>query len=44
MSKTAWKPHTAAAAMCERDGKFLLVKEKIDHRIVFNQPAGHLEP
>lgn len=44
MSETVWKPHTIVAAMCERDGKFLLVKEKIDNKIVFNQPAGHLEP
>jgi ADP-ribose pyrophosphatase YjhB (NUDIX family) len=44
MSETVWKPHTTVAAMCERDGKFLLVKEKVDDKIVFNQPAGHLEP
>jgi ADP-ribose pyrophosphatase YjhB (NUDIX family) len=44
MSETVWKPHTTVAAMCERDGKFLLVKEKVAGKIVFNQPAGHLEP
>jgi len=44
MSKTVWKPHTTVAAMCEHDGKFLLVKERISNRIVFNQPSGHLEP
>jgi ADP-ribose pyrophosphatase YjhB (NUDIX family) len=44
MPETVWKPHTTVAAMCERDAKFLLVKEKVGNKIVFNQPAGHLEP
>jgi len=39
-----WKPHTTVAAMVEREGKFLLVKEKVKGEIVFNQPAGHLNP
>jgi len=39
-----WKPHTTVAAMVERDGKFLLVKEMVKGEIVFNQPAGHLNP
>ena len=29
-------------AIAERDGKFLLVTEKVKAEIVFNQPAGHL--
>ena len=44
MADTIWKPHTTVAAITERDGKFLLVKEKVNGRIVFNQPAGHLDP
>ncbi len=44
MDESVWKPHTTVAAICERDGKYLLVRENIDGRIVFNQPAGHLEP
>ena len=44
MSDSIWKPHTTVAAMCEQEGKFLLVKEKVGDKIVFNQPAGHLEP
>src|SRR5204863_6523115 len=39
-----WKPSVTVAAMVERDGKFLLVEEKIDGRLVLNQPAGHLDP
>ena len=44
MDEEIWKPHTTVAAMCERDGKFLLVKEEIAGKIVYNQPAGHLDP
>jgi 8-oxo-dGTP pyrophosphatase MutT (NUDIX family) len=39
-----WKPHTTVAAVIERDGKFLMVEEDINGRIVINQPAGHLDP
>jgi ADP-ribose pyrophosphatase YjhB (NUDIX family) len=31
------------AAVIERDGRFLLVEEEDEGRIMFNQPAGHLE-
>lgn len=44
MTESIWKPHTTVAALCERDGKYLLVREIIDGKTVFNQPAGHLEP
>ena len=42
MGDSVWNPHTTVAAITERDGKFLLVKEKVRGEIVFNQPAGHL--
>lgn len=38
-----WKPNVVVAALVERDGKFLLVEEKADGRLVLNQPAGHLD-
>lgn len=38
-----WKPHVTVAAVIERDEKFLLVEEKTDEGLQFNQPAGHLE-
>jgi 8-oxo-dGTP pyrophosphatase MutT (NUDIX family) len=31
------------AAVVERDGQFLLVEERVGSRMVFNQPAGHVE-
>ena len=36
-------PHITAAAIIHRDGKFLIVEEESEGRIVLNQPAGHLE-
>jgi 8-oxo-dGTP pyrophosphatase MutT (NUDIX family) len=41
----AWKPPSVTvAAVIERQGKFLFVQERIDGRLVLNQPAGHLDP
>ena len=31
------------AAVCEHEGRFLIVEESIAGRRVFNQPAGHVE-
>ena len=38
-----WKPHATVAAIIERDGKFLMVEEESEGKIVYNQPAGHLD-
>jgi len=39
-----WTPHATVAAIVEDDkGRFLLVEEHSAGRIVFNQPAGHIE-
>jgi ADP-ribose pyrophosphatase YjhB (NUDIX family) len=43
MSTQIWKPHVVVAAVIEEDGKFLLVEEKTNEGLRFNQPAGHLE-
>lgn len=42
---TGWYPHVTVATVVERDGHYLLVEErdKGSGRLVFNQPAGHLE-
>ena len=37
------KPDVTVAAVTERDGCFLVVEESINQRLVFNQPAGHVE-
>lgn len=40
-----WKPDVTVAAICERQGQFLMVEErsKSSGQIVLNQPAGHIE-
>jgi len=39
-----WTPHATVAAIVEdHEGRFLLVEERSAGRIVFNQPAGHIE-
>jgi len=40
----SWFPHVTVATVVEDNGRFLLVEEYADGRLVFNQPAGHLEP
>ena len=42
--KNLWRPSVTVAAVIERGGRFLLVQERIDGRLVLNQPAGHLDP
>ena len=37
------RPDLTVAAIVERDGQFLLVEERVGARLVFNQPAGHVE-
>jgi len=39
-----WKPHVTVAAIVEREGKFLLIEEQAEGKVVLNQPAGHLDP
>jgi 8-oxo-dGTP pyrophosphatase MutT (NUDIX family) len=36
-------PEITVAAVAETDGRFLVVEERIDRRLVINQPAGHVE-
>lgn len=39
-----WKPNVTVAAVVEKDGQYLLVEEQTSSGLLFNQPAGHLEP
>lgn len=40
-----WSPHVVVASVVERDGRFLLVEERIPGHegLMLNQPAGHWE-
>jgi 8-oxo-dGTP pyrophosphatase MutT (NUDIX family) len=40
----AVRPAVTVAAIVERDGAFLLVRERTRNGLRLNQPAGHLEP
>lgn len=37
------RPDLTVAAVIERAGEFLLIEERVGTRMVFNQPAGHVE-
>lgn len=39
-----WQPDVTVATVVVRDGRLLLVEERVQGRLVLNQPAGHLEP
>jgi 8-oxo-dGTP pyrophosphatase MutT (NUDIX family) len=39
----ARSPDVTVAAVAQTAGRFLLVEERINRRLVFNQPAGHVE-
>jgi 8-oxo-dGTP pyrophosphatase MutT (NUDIX family) len=36
-------PEVTVAAVAEDNGRFLVVEERINRRLVINQPAGHVE-
>lgn len=38
-----WRPDLAAAAIVQRDNRFLIVEERIRESLVLNQPAGHVD-
>lgn len=38
-----WQPHITVAAIIEHEQKFLLVEERAEGQVVYNQPAGHWE-
>ncbi len=39
-----WKPRVTVAVIVRQASRFLLVEEHVRSKVVFNQPAGHLEP
>ncbi len=44
MAFMIWAPRVTVASVVEREGRFLVVEEGAEGRLVYNQPAGHLEP
>jgi 8-oxo-dGTP pyrophosphatase MutT (NUDIX family) len=42
--EVVWRPDVTVATIIPRDGRFLVVEERIRGELVVNQPAGHLEP
>lgn len=43
-SDTHFNPDITVACVIVREGRFLLVEERVRGELVLNQPAGHLEP
>lgn len=43
LPRVALHPDVTVAAIAEENGRFLVVEERINNRLVFNQPAGHVE-
>lgn len=39
-----WQPDVTVATVVVSDGRLLCVEERVNGRLVLNQPAGHLEP
>lgn len=39
-----WQPDVTVATVVVSDGRLLVVEERVNGRLVLNQPAGHLEP
>lgn len=43
MTTEQFKPNSTVAAIIHHNGKFLMVEEIDDGKVVYNQPAGHVE-
>jgi len=41
--RVSFQPRVTVATIVEREGRFLFVEERINGRLVLNQPAGHLD-
>ncbi|WEN13648.1 NUDIX hydrolase [Rhodanobacter sp. AS-Z3] len=38
-----WRPHVTVACVVAMGDRFLMVEEEVSGRLVYNQPAGHLD-
>lgn len=41
--KSIWRPHVTVACVIADGDRYLMVEEEVNGRIVYNQPAGHLD-
>ncbi|MHA6203365.1 NUDIX hydrolase [Dyella soli] len=41
--ETVWCPHVTVACVVADGDRFLMVEEEVNGRLVYNQPAGHLD-
>ena len=41
--RTVWCPHVTVACVVTQGDRYLMVEEEVGGRIVYNQPAGHLD-
>lgn len=42
-SSDIWRPHVTVACVVARGERYLMVEEEVAGRLVYNQPAGHLD-
>lgn len=42
-SQTVWCPHVTVACVVADGDRYLMVEEEVNARLVYNQPAGHLD-
>lgn len=42
-SARIWRPHVTVACVVTDGERYLMVEEEVSGRLVYNQPAGHLE-
>lgn len=38
-----WRPHVTVACVVARGAHYLMIEEEVGGRLVYNQPAGHLD-
>jgi len=42
-ASSVWRPHVTVACVVAHGERYLMVEEEVDGRLVYNQPAGHLD-
>ncbi|HEV2540421.1 MAG TPA: NUDIX hydrolase [Frateuria sp.] len=42
-ASSVWRPHVTVACVVAQGERYLMVEEEVDGRLVYNQPAGHLD-